>query len=72
MTDLFAARSQMALSLAGQAPYVSPPDPTIECAATPPTVLVPILGALLAGSVLLVPSFIYLYRVFEAPGESSR
>lgn len=50
---------------AGQYPYVVPPDLTIHAAAAPPSVLVPVLWALALGTLLLVPSFAYLYTVFK-------
>ena len=48
-----------------QYPLVLPPDLTLEEAAAPPTVLRMTLIVLSAGSVLLVPAFVWLYRLFK-------
>lgn len=47
-----------------QFPHLIKPDLTLWGAAAPPITLKLLLGALAAGAVLLVPSFIYLFRVF--------
>lgn len=64
------APAQAALILIGwglaQYPYLIEPDLSIADAAAGDTVLASTLIILAAGSVLLVPSFIYLYRVFKA------
>jgi cytochrome d ubiquinol oxidase subunit II len=49
-----------------QFPYVLPPDVTFTAAAAPPATLWAVLGALAAGTLLLVPSLVYLFRVFKA------
>ena len=49
----------------GQYPYLLPPSLTIEAAAAPASVLTPVLWALLAGSVVLVPAYAALYWVFK-------
>jgi len=48
-----------------QYPYLIAPDLTITAASAPDSVLVPMLVALGLGTVVLVPSFWYLYRVFR-------
>ena len=53
-----------------QHPYVLPFDLTIEGSAAPDAVLRPILIALAVGSVVLVPSFWYLYAVFKGRDRS--
>ena len=45
-------------------PYILPPDLSIVGAAAPDSVLKPILYALLAGAVLLVPAMAVLFRLF--------
>ncbi|MCB9740957.1 MAG: cytochrome d ubiquinol oxidase subunit II [Deltaproteobacteria bacterium] len=50
---------------ASQVPYVVLPDLTIRGAAAPASVLWPVVGALGLGSVLLIPAFWLLYRVFR-------
>lgn len=86
MTDLLAARSQMAMSLAfhiifaiigTRIPvvvvpflgftvlYIIPPDLTLHAAAASPATLGLLVGALTLGSVLLLPSLWYLFRVFR-------
>ena len=57
MSDLLAARSQMAVSL--------PPDLTIADAAAPRVTLELALIALIAGAIVLFPSLFYLFRVFK-------
>jgi cytochrome bd ubiquinol oxidase subunit II len=52
-----------------QYPYVVAPDLTIAATAAPRSVLVPVLVALAAGSVILVPAFWYLYAVFKTRDE---
>jgi cytochrome d ubiquinol oxidase subunit II len=47
-----------------QYPRLVEPDLTLWSAAAPPITLKLLLGALAAGVVLLVPSFLYLFRVF--------
>ena len=48
-----------------QYPYLVTPDLTFSNAAAPDTVLRPLLIVLIAGGVLLVPAFWYLYTVFK-------
>jgi cytochrome d ubiquinol oxidase subunit II len=67
-----AAMAQVGLVVLGwglaQFPYVVVPDLTFTAAAAPDSVLLPVTIALGAGSVVLVPAFWYLYRVFKARG----
>jgi cytochrome bd ubiquinol oxidase subunit II len=49
-----------------QYPYLIEPDLTIAAAASPPRVLRAVLWALAAGSVLLIPALIYLFRLFKS------
>lgn len=46
-----------------QYPYLARPDLTIAASAAPRITLQLLLGTLGVGTVLLVPSFFYLYRV---------
>lgn len=48
-----------------QYPYVIVPTLTIKNTAAPASVLWPVAIALLAGCVVLIPSFAYLYRLFK-------
>ncbi len=50
---------------AGQYPYLLPPDLTFADAASPPSVLWATIGVFAAGSVLLVPAYVWLLRVFK-------
>jgi cytochrome d ubiquinol oxidase subunit II len=63
------AAAQVALVVGGwalaQAPYLVPPEITITSAAAPRSVLLPLLAALGAGLALVVPAFLYLFRVFK-------
>jgi len=63
------AAAQVALVVGGwalaQAPYLVPPELTITSAAAPRSVLLAMLGALGAGLALVVPAFVYLFRVFK-------
>jgi len=65
-----AAGAQVALILLGwafaQYPFLVPPDLSIEDSAAPRVTLLLVLGALAVGSILLVPSLRYLFRVFKA------
>ena len=65
-----AAAAQVALILIGwglaQYPHIVVPDITLHNAATEPQVLRLIAFALVAGTIVLVPSFIYLFRVFKS------
>jgi cytochrome d ubiquinol oxidase subunit II len=56
-----------------QYPYLVPPDLTVSSAASPPVTLRLVLAALGVGVLVLVPSLIYLFRVFKAaPSGSAR
>ena len=63
------AAAQVALIVAGwglaQFPYLVEPDLTLSSAAGPRVTLRLVAWTLAAGSVVLVPSFVYLYRVFK-------
>ena len=52
-----------------QFPFVVAPDLTLEKAAASDGVLQPVLTILGIGLVILIPSFLYLYRVFKGPQE---
>jgi cytochrome d ubiquinol oxidase subunit II len=52
---------------AGQYPYLVVPDLTLQNTAGPAATLRLLLIALIAGAVVLFPSFYYLYRVFKGP-----
>jgi cytochrome d ubiquinol oxidase subunit II len=49
-----------------QYPYVIPPSQTLSAAAAPRITLVLLLWGLVGGSVVLIPSLVYLYRTFAA------
>jgi cytochrome d ubiquinol oxidase subunit II len=53
---------------AAQYPYILPPQLTIDDAAAGQATLVATLVSLILGSILLVPSLIYLYRLFQRAG----
>jgi cytochrome d ubiquinol oxidase subunit II len=56
-----------------QFPYLIPPDLTIRRAAAPAATLRPVTIALGLGAVVLLPSLVYLFRVFKAaPSHSVR
>lgn len=65
-----AAGAQVSLILWGwgvsQYPFIIPPALTIHDAAAPPITLRLTLGALALGAVVLIPSLVYLFRVFKA------
>jgi cytochrome d ubiquinol oxidase subunit II len=48
-----------------QWPYIIPPHLTFADAAAPEVILGPVLAALGAGSLVLLPAFLWLYRVFR-------
>jgi cytochrome d ubiquinol oxidase subunit II len=50
----------------GQFPYLVPPDLTVQSAAAPDATLRLLLGALVVGLALLIPSLQYLFKVFKA------
>ncbi|MFT6143172.1 MAG: cytochrome d ubiquinol oxidase subunit II [Myxococcota bacterium] len=52
---------------ASHVPYILPPELTLLDAAAPRNILVNTLRLLGLGSVVLVPSFVVLYRVFKGP-----
>ena len=64
-----AAPVQAVLILGGwalcQYPYLLPPELTIAAAAAPDATLDLVLGALALGFIVLVPSLVYLFRVFK-------
>jgi cytochrome d ubiquinol oxidase subunit II len=66
------AATQVSLILWGwalaQYPYLVPFNLTIRDAAAPRITLVLLLGCLAGGSLLLIPSLIYLFRTFAKPG----
>ena len=66
-----AAQAQAACVVWGwawtQFPLLVPPDGTIRALAAPAITLQLSLGALAAGTAILLPSFVYLFRVFKAP-----
>jgi len=70
-----AAALQVSLILwgwvASQYPYLIPPDLAIADAAAPPATLHLVLLALVLGAAVLVPSLVYLYRVFKASERTS-
>ena len=55
-----------------QYPYLVRPDLTVSASAAHPSILVLLLWILGAGAVILVPSLVYLYRLFARPEGSSR
>jgi cytochrome bd ubiquinol oxidase subunit II len=63
------AVGQVALILTGwalaQYPFLVPPDISIMQAAAPQSVIRPVLGGTAIGLLILVPSFLYLLRVFK-------
>ncbi len=63
------AMVQVALILWGcglaQHPYLVPPDLTIHNTAAPPIIHKLLLGALGFGSLILIPSILYLFRIFK-------
>lgn len=67
-----AAAAQVALVIVGWGaalyPELVPPDVTIANAAAPRATLVLVLWALGAGALVLLPSLVYLFRVFKTSG----
>jgi cytochrome d ubiquinol oxidase subunit II len=65
-----AAAAQVSLILWGwvfvQYPYVIPPSQTLRATAAPRVTLLLLLYGLIGGSVILIPSLVYLYRTFAA------
>jgi cytochrome d ubiquinol oxidase subunit II len=71
----FCAAGQVVLILLGWAlallPYLVPPDIRIENAQAPAVTLRLVVQATIGGAILLLPSLIYLFRVFKKkPGTS--
>jgi cytochrome d ubiquinol oxidase subunit II len=70
------AAGQVALILTGwalaQFPFLVPPDIAIARAAAPLSVLRPMLRGVAIGSLILVPSFLYLLHVFKVGTASSQ
>jgi cytochrome d ubiquinol oxidase subunit II len=70
------AAGQVTLILWGwalaQFPYLVEPDITIQSAAAPPETLRLLSLALVAGALILFPSFYYLFRVFKASPTKSK
>lgn len=64
------AVGQVALILTGWVlalyPFLVPPDISVTQAAAPLSVLGPVLGGIAIGLLILVPSFVYLFRVFKS------
>jgi cytochrome d ubiquinol oxidase subunit II len=54
-----------------QYPYLVRPDLTVSSAAADSTILVILLWILGAGAVILIPSLVYLYRLFARPEGST-
>ena len=55
-----------------QYPYLVPPDLTVAAAAAPAATLRLVLQAVGLGAVVLLPSLVYLFRVFKtAPADPS-
>lgn len=69
-----AAMAQAALILTGwglaQYPFLLVPDVTIEAGASSPAMIRIMLIVLAAGSLVLVPSFVWLFRVFKSAPRS--
>ena len=70
-----AAAAQVTLILWGcalaQNPYLIPPYMTVQNTAAPTVTHKLLLGALAAGSVLLLPSIYYLFHIFKGPEPQS-
>jgi cytochrome d ubiquinol oxidase subunit II len=52
-----------------QYPFMMPPNRTIESLAAPRSTLVWVMGVLVVGTVILLPSFVYLFRIFKSAGK---
>jgi cytochrome d ubiquinol oxidase subunit II len=65
----FAAAAQASCILWGwawtQFPWLLPPDRTISALAAPRITLALTLGVLAVGTMILLPSFVYLFRIFK-------
>ena len=55
-----------------QFPHLVTPDVTLQNAAAPESILKLLLLALGAGAVVLLPSLLYLFRIFKLQGERFR
>jgi cytochrome bd ubiquinol oxidase subunit II len=68
-----AAIAQVTIILLGwglaQFPHLVTPDVTLQNAAAPVSTLKPLLLALGAGAVILLPSLLYLFKIFKAQEE---
>ena len=53
-----------------QYPYLMPPDRTIESLAAPRATLLWTMGVLIVGTMILLPSFLYLFRIFKSADRS--
>lgn len=53
-----------------QAPYVLPPNFSVEAAAAPPATLWLFLGVTGLGSLVLIPSLVYLFRIFKRSSQA--
>ena len=49
-----------------QYPYMLPPDRTIAALAAPRATLLWVMGTLMIGTLILLPSFFYLFRIFKS------
>lgn len=52
----------------GQFPYLIPPDLSVTAAAAPEATLRLVAAALALGAVILIPSLLYLFRIFKGAG----
>ena len=78
MSDLLAARRHYRVAADGQValwdwalaqyPYLVPLDLTIRSAAAPRITLARVRWVLAVGALMLFPSLVYLFRVFEVLG----
>ena len=72
----FLAAAQVTMILAGwavaQFPYLVPPDLNLADTAAPIGVLSVLLWSVLAGSIILVPSLLYLLRLFKTSRQMSK
>ncbi|HEU4834244.1 MAG TPA: cytochrome d ubiquinol oxidase subunit II, partial [Pyrinomonadaceae bacterium] len=70
------AAAQVTLILLGwafaQYPHIVEPNITIASASAPQVTLQLLLGALIAGVILLFPSYYYLFRIFKSGAAESR
>ena len=52
-----------------QYPYMLPPNRTIDELAAPRSTLMWVMGTLVVGTLILLPSFFYLFRIFKSAGQ---